>query len=54
MRNKKIVGYCAMCRAYEVKHYGVVLNTAGKRHINACAEAKCKHPAIYIFPTKKV
>jgi hypothetical protein len=53
MRNKKVLGYCSECRAYEIKHYGTVLNTAGPRHVKACKEAKCHHPAWYNFPNKK-
>lgn len=48
---RKLTGYCALCRAYEVEHFGIVLNTAGKRHVEACKAAGCKHPPFYVFPS---
>jgi hypothetical protein len=47
--NRKLSGYCALCRAYEVEHYGTLLNNAGRRHVEACKAAGCKHPPYYVF-----
>ena len=40
-------GYCKLCRVKEVELYGNVLNTTDERHIKACKDAGCKHPAVY-------
>jgi hypothetical protein len=45
----KIPGYCALCRAYEMEHYGKVLNRANPRHEAACKAAGCKHPPSYLL-----
>ena len=45
----KVLGYCALCRAYELEHYGDVLSTAGPRHEAACKAAGCKHPPFYLL-----
>ena len=52
-RTKKIPvlpGYCALCRAWEIDHYGDVVNNGGPRHRTACEKAGCKHPPFYRLP----
>ena len=43
-------GYCALCRAWEIDHYGDVVNNGGPRHRTACEKAGCKHPPFYGLP----
>ena len=43
-----IVGYCKLCREYEVNNHGEVLNKMNKNHFNACKNSNCLHPVFYI------
>jgi hypothetical protein len=40
----KVPDYCALCRAYEIEHYGKELNRANLCHEAACKAAGCNHP----------
>jgi hypothetical protein len=49
----RAAGYCDLCRAKEIELYGTVLSNAGPRHVRACREAGCWHPAVYVFRERK-
>lgn len=43
-----IVGYCCLCRSYEVEHYSEVVSELNDKHFKACKDSKCKHPVFYL------
>lgn len=45
MKYRILAGYCALCRAEEIKRYGTLVE--GRKHFAACKAAGCKHPVRY-------
>jgi len=43
-----ILGYCCLCRTYEMNHYSEVVNELNDKHFKACKDSKCKHPVFYL------
>ncbi len=52
-------GYCQLCRAREIEQYNDLVGNVEKgkdvdlRHIQACEEAGCLHPAYYTIQETK-
>ena len=51
--SRYVMGYCALCRAYELRHYGELQDENPSEHKVACRLAGCNHPPVYHFRKKK-
>ena len=47
MSETKIAGYCALCRREEIELYDELVPDDEEKHIFACEQAGCLHPAFY-------
>jgi hypothetical protein len=41
-----VFGYCNLSRSSDIDKYGT-LTTSKRKHMEACKEAGCRHPAYY-------